>query len=229
MTVIFNDIVLANGESRTAKCASGLAPSGTLNFEPLEFLRAVWAQPVARGNRLITLPMVIEIPAHDTFGEALVSGLNYFANLPDEGPLVIAEGSDQVTFSSAVCADCKVVEEILGLSYAVALRFVCGQPTNATLSTLAQYDMRNVANLHLITGLTGGGTTKLDGYTTTDVKPGFQLQVFAAIGGLNQLATFRLYAGTDATNTDPDAGPVIVRPADYDAGSNAKVWKRLDA
>jgi hypothetical protein len=184
---------------------------------------------VARGNRLITLPMIIEIPPFATFGAALVGGLTYFGNIPDEGPLVITEGADQVTFSSAVCVECKIIEEIVGLSHAVALRFICGQPTNATLSPLAQMDPRYVVNLPAITGLTGGGATKLDGLVTADVLPGFQVDVFVSIGSLNQLATFRLYAGTDTTNTDPDLGPVIVRPADYNGSTNAQVWKRLDA
>lgn len=228
MTVTFNDVVLADGESRTAKVASGLAPSGSINYEPLEYLRAAWAVPVARGNRLITLPMIIEIPPFATFGAALVAGLTYFGNLPDEGPLVITEGADQVTFSSAVCVECKILDEIMGLSHAVALRFICGQPVNATLSPLARMDINAVCNLYKVTGLTGGGETNLDGWPTADVLPGFQVDVFASIGALNQKATFRLFEGSDATNTDPDAGPVIVRPADYDA-ETPKVWKRLDA
>lgn len=233
MTVTFNDVVLANGESRTAKVASGLAPSGSINYEPLEYLRAAWAVPVARGNRLITLPMIIEIPPFETFGAALVAGLTYFGNLPDEGPLVITEGADQVTFSSAVCVECKIIEEIVGLSHAVALRFICGQPTNATLSPLAQMDINAVCNLYKVTGLTGGGETNLDGWPTADVLPGFRADIFATIGGLKQDARFRLFASadlsSDATQTDPLAGPVIVRPADYHATTNPKAWVRIDA
>lgn len=231
MTVTFNDVVLADGESRTAKVASGLAPSGALNFEPLEYLRAAWAVPVARGNRLITLPMIIEIPPFTTFGASLVSGLSYFANLPAEGPLIIAEGDDHVAFSNAVCVECKIVDEIIGVSYAVALRFVCGQPV--TLSPLALMNINAVCNLYKVTGLTGGGETNLDGWPTADVLPGFRADIFATIGGLKQDARFRLFASedlsSDATQTDPLAGPVIVRPADYHATTNPKAWARIDA
>lgn len=229
MTVTFNSVVLADGENRTCKVASGLVPSGEQGVEVLEFLRAEWALPVARGNRVLTLPLIIEIPPFASFGAALVGGLTYFANLPAEGPLVIAEGANQVTFTDAVCARCKVVDSIEGLSHAVALQFICGAPDFITLSPLAQMDIRNKGNLYAITQLTGGTATDLDGQTTTDVTVGFQCEVFVPVGGLNQLCTFRLKAGTDATNTDPDAGPIIVRPTDFNAGTNAKIWMRLDA
>lgn len=222
MTVTFNDVVLANGESRTAKVASGLAPSGAINYEPLEFLRAAWAVPVARGNRLITLPMIIEIPPFATFGAALVGGLTYFGNIPDEGPLVIAEGADQVTFSSAVCVECKILEEIVGLSHAVALRFVCGQPVNATLSRLAQMDS-HYPNVISLTGLTGG-TTKLDGEITTDVEVGRFVDFYLDVDGFLQPHRWVLTAWTDETE-DAEDGRVL--PDDFHSTTNPKIWRRL--
>jgi hypothetical protein len=88
----------------------------------------------------------------------------------------------------------------------------------------AQMDARYVANLHTITGLTGGTATDLDGYTTTDVAAGFTAFILPTIGGVVQPKTFRLIAGTTAENTDPTAGLLVVRPDDYHASTNAKVW-----
>ncbi len=231
MTVTFNGVTLADGESRTARVASGLAPNGQINFEPLEFLRAEWAIPVARGNRLITLPMVIEMPPFTRFGAALVSGLTYFGNLPDEGPLVITEGADQVTFSSAVCVDCKIVDEILGVSHALALRFVCGQPLNATLSPLAMLNPSYLWNLSTITGLTGGGSTKLDGLITLDVAVGCRAFITPTLSGVAQPKTMGLITdpnpGVTVTQVNPSAGTLIVLPADYNAITNPKIWTEL--
>ena len=231
MTVTFNGVVLADGESRTCKVASGLAPSGELGMEVLEFLRAEWAIPVARGNRVITLPMVIELPAVASFGLSLVSALMYFSNLPDEGTLVFAEGAQQVTFANAVCPKWKIVDEIVGVSYAVALQFVLGQPTNATLSLLAQMDSRYLANLSAITGLTGGGASNLDSQITADVAVGFRAFLTPTIAGIAQPKVMGLITdpdpGVTVTNEDPAAGTLIILPADYDAATNAKIWTEL--
>lgn len=237
MTVTFNSIVLADGESRVAKVASGLAPGGEVQMEVLEFLRATWAVPVARGNRVMTLPMIISFPAQETFGATLVHALMYFANLPEGGTLVIAEGADAVTYSSAVCRNVKQVGGIEGLSHEVSLQFICGEPVNATLSPLAQMDARYKANLNAapfsLTGLTGG-TGKLDALATADVLLGFTGELFFELtSGVFVTKTFRLVTrataatvtgGDGSANNDPSIGSLIIDPADYDADDNDKVW-----
>ena len=135
MIVTFNDVVLADGEHRSVKVASGLAPSGELGMELLEFLRAEWAVPVARGNRVFTLPMVIELPMCEDFGTALMQGLMYFSNLPAEGELVIEHSGYRITCAQAVCTRCKQQGEIEGVSNAIALQFTCGELTGLTLLT----------------------------------------------------------------------------------------------
>lgn len=130
MTVTFDGVILADGEARTMRVASGLAPSGELQVDPLEFLRADWAVPVARGNRLMTLPMVIEFPACGTFEEALIESLMYFANLPDEGTLKIEHKGWRFQCAQAVCARNSQLQAIEGLSNGVQLSFVCGEPTS---------------------------------------------------------------------------------------------------
>jgi hypothetical protein len=223
MTVTFDGVLLADGESRVAKVASGLAPSGEVQMEVLEYLEADWASPVARGNRVLTLPMVIEFPAAENFGAALVHALMYFANLPTEGLLIIAHGEDQVSYP-AVCRSVKQVEAIEGLAHAVALQFVCGEPTIYTPSTLSQLDMNTIANLFSVTGLTGGGSTKLDGYVTVDVTVGFAAFLPSLmIGGVPTAKLFQLIGGTDAENADPALGKLIIHPDDH-GPSNSKIW-----
>ena len=66
-----------------------------------------------------------------------------------------------------------------------------------------------------ITGLTGGGATKLDGIATVGVAAGRTQLVI--ISGLSHL--YRLTAGTTV-----ESSPESIRPDDYNAGTNAKVW-----
>lgn len=133
MKVIYNSVPLADGESRNVRTASGLAPSGELGLEVLEFLRAEWAVPVARGNRVLTLPMVIELPPCEDFGTAMIQSLMYFANLPEEGPLVVEHEGYRVSSADAVCTRCKQLDELLGISNAVALQFTLGKPVSQLL------------------------------------------------------------------------------------------------
>jgi hypothetical protein len=74
-----------------------------------------------------------------------------------------------------------------------------------------------------ITGLTGGGSTKLDGIATTALAVRSLVHVMREVDGLERLETWRLAAGTDAE----DAAGGIIRPDDYHASTNAKVWKQL--
>lgn len=237
MRITFDGVVLADGESRTSYVATGLTPSGQLNFEPLEYLRAAWAVPKARGNRLLTLPVIIQFPPAASFGAALIESLMYFANLPDEGALVIQDGALSVTFSTAVCQRNVQLEEIYGLSNAVGLTFICGQPSNATLSLLAQMNSDNLINLYrlglrvngvAITKLNGGTTDALDALTTTDVDVGFAGWSFFTIGSDIQQMTLSLITdpdpGVTVENADPSAGPVIILPDDYNASTNPKIW-----
>lgn len=69
-----------------------------------------------------------------------------------------------------------------------------------------------------ITALTGGTATCLDGLTT-DGKA--DLLVVLRISSV--LQEWALTAGTNAEDADND----IVRPDDYNASTNAQVWKRL--
>lgn len=68
----------------------------------------------------------------------------------------------------------------------------------------------------LITSLTGGGATSLDGIVTAGVA----VRELAMIYVASQLQYWLLLAGTAAT----DEAEGIVRPLDYNASTNAKNW-----
>lgn len=68
-----------------------------------------------------------------------------------------------------------------------------------------------------ITGLTGGGATKLDGITTASGNYAVGICIFLVIGGIP--AIYQLVAGT-ATESEPST----ILPDDYNALTNAKYW-----
>lgn len=70
------------------------------------------------------------------------------------------------------------------------------------------------------TGLTGGGATVLDGVATVGVLATGHVITTALLG---VLVDWQLTAGTDAEN----AAQGFVRPDDYNASTNARVWKQI--
>jgi len=72
-----------------------------------------------------------------------------------------------------------------------------------------------------ITSLTGGGSAALDGQTTAASILPTGYTVLLSYGRVGQ--TWQLIAGTDAES--PSAG--VVRPDDYDASTNARIWVQL--
>jgi hypothetical protein len=82
--------------------------------------------------------------------------------------------------------------------------------------TSVETDTGFVHNQYPITGLTGGGATNLDGIATTSLVT----SVLVAIKIAGAISFYRLEAGTDA-----ESSPTVIRPDDFNAVSNAKVWK----
>ncbi len=68
-------------------------------------------------------------------------------------------------------------------------------------------------------GLTGGGSTKLDGLVTTTLSADITVALIDD-GASNALRVYELVAGVDA-----EASPDIIRPDDFNSVTNAKVWK----
>ena len=82
------------------------------------------------------------------------------------------------------------------------------------LSAQSNYEV--MLNRPDITGLTGGGTTNLDGIPTTGLAVGTIIIVYDG----SESRIYRLTAGTDVENP-----PAVIRPDDFNATTNAKVWK----
>jgi hypothetical protein len=99
---------------------------------------------------------------------------------------------------------------------------IVGDPTYLTAEQSdARYQPRGVGapDLRLdINSLTGGGASALDGIETVDLDVPYL--VAAVIG--ETLKFYRLTAGTAA-----EASPGIIRPDDYAASSNEKIWTQV--
>jgi hypothetical protein len=72
--------------------------------------------------------------------------------------------------------------------------------------------------LPAVTGLMGGGATKLDGLATVGITPPVLVEL--VIGDVP--SKWLLKAGTDAVDNDGS-----LRPTDYNASTNAKFWKQI--
>lgn len=92
---------------------------------------------------------------------------------------------------------------------------------SALSSDLAAYRTiaRSIDHLRDFTGLTGGTGTDLDSIATT----GLPVNTTASLVIADALQVWQLQAGTDAEN----AAGGIVRPDDYAASTNEKVWVRV--
>jgi len=73
--------------------------------------------------------------------------------------------------------------------------------------------------LPAVTGLTGGGVTKLDGLGTVGVTPPVLIELVIS----DVSSKWLLKSGTDAVD-----GVGSIRPADYNASTNAKYWFQID-
>lgn len=229
MKVTLVDFVIADGYDRTLSILSESQLDMTQQTQVAVLSRddAPTAFP-DHAVRSMPLQYSVCFPPCESLEAAMMESRTIPVTCPMGGVLVEEAEGVRVTYAQAWVTSVRV--QRMGVTNRFEFSLMATRPDITIPSTLALMNINEVANLHAITGLVGGTeTVDLDWYTTTDVLPGFQTDIFVPIGGLDQLATFRLYAGTDATNTDPDAGPVIVRPVDYATTTNEKVWKRLDA
>lgn len=216
MTGLFADFDLATGGyAGDEPWLLSLGLDAQQAMEPLERLRAEWAEPVARGNALITLPITIAPPPGASVDESFLTLLSYYQALPREGALILTSGAHAVTFESAVLVSCRGRRR--GVSCQFDLVFVCGEPdTEPTLLQTMSAKYPNI--LTTITGLTGGTSDKLDSVATVGVAVGRWVIFNNTTAGVPQ--DWELIAGTNAE----DAAGGIVRPDDYHATDNAKVW-----
>lgn len=77
--------------------------------------------------------------------------------------------------------------------------------------------------LPTITSKIGGTSIDLDSVPTVGVDPGKAVQFVDQDGAIDLLRRYRLAAGAT-----PESSPTVIRPDDYDAVTNAKVWELLE-
>lgn len=217
---------ITDGVGRVYRTAGKLGMQMGQTTQVVQRMRAAW--PTAfpdRALRVLKFDIPVTFPPCTSLEEAAAQAQDIALQCPPGGVLTGQYGATLRTYSQAWIDS--ITSENIGLTNFFTFAISAINPTTATLSKLAQMNSQYIANMPAITGLTGGGSSKLDSYVTTDVAVGFTMLATPTIGGIAQAIHFRLTAGTDATQTDPTAGPLIVRPLDYDAGTNAKVWKAI--
>lgn len=93
-----------------------------------------------------------------------------------------------------------------------------GTPTNAGDPDEYLLKASGIEWLPTVTSKIGGTAADLDAVPTTTVTVG-KLVMFADADDSNILRVYELKAGTDA-----ESSPTVIRPDDYNASTNAKVW-----
>lgn len=178
----------------------------------------------SRGTRAFSFNLSVTMPPCASLEDAAIELFQHPINCPKGGILDLEEGSQRVRFATAWLQG-DVTATSLGLTNLFTFPFQANAPDVTTLSPLAQMDSRFMNILPAITGLTGGTTGKLDAKVTTDVDINFT--AFCAnliLNGIVVPKIFQLTSSTDAENTDTEVGILKVRPDDYHATTNPKVW-----
>ena len=107
---------------------------------------------------------------------------------------------------------------------------------SSPLAAMNKYYVNNL-NILGVTGLTGGGSTKLDGLATVGISLSLKVSLSLLLSSIWQtkqfmlvtLATAASMSGGDGSgNADPAAGALIIHPTDYDSGTNDKIWIETD-
>jgi len=106
---------------------------------------------------------------------------------------------------------CLIYNELIDLNPSATV--ASGEVALSTTAALDSY----VQNRTAITGLTGGTSAKLDSIVTVSKGPGWLVCIAHSSSGAELI--YRLEAGTTA-----EAAPWTIRPDDYNASTNAKVW-----
>lgn len=124
-------------------------------------------------------------------------------------------GADEITRTFEVQVTQPGESPIKALSISCTIRRDVIDIGNLTAATSSMFGYFNGT----LTGYTGGTSTDLDSLVTTNrAVPGLLAFDHSTDGGV----VFKLRAGTDA-----EASPSIIRPDDYNASTNAKVWQRF--
>lgn len=216
---------IANGVDRLARVLAEDSFAVRQETQQTTRSRAEWITGFhSRAARSVPLRYIVTFPPCASLEAAYAQARNIPLTCPKGGVLTEEIGSTLTTFEDA-WIEGEIGVDRIGVTNVFTFNLTAINPAT-TASILSQYNMNYVANLFAITGLTGGGSTKLDGYTTTDITVGFTAFLPALlIGGVAVPKMMQLVTGTDAENADPTAGLLIIRPDDFHASSNPKVWQ----
>lgn len=224
-------VTLTSGET-TFEIANGTAPDDRVlaSWQPrlsqttpeVQRCRAQWPTLFPdRASRSYRLPLTVTFPPCASYVAAFAESIDIPRSIPKGGTLTLQYGAEEREFEQAALEACDV--QTYGVTNIFTFDFRVTNPTDLTLSRLAQMDARYIGNLPDITGLTGGTATDLDSLPTTDVAVGRIVTLVINNGTFDEIQNWMLYTGTDA-EAESDG---IVRPDDFHTSTNAKVWKRL--
>lgn len=228
MIVTLDGFYLADGVTRLAKIVGQDTLTMSQQTQTAQPARALWPDMFpSRATRLIQLSYTVTWPACSTYAAALQQSRQVPVLCPRGGELIEYHDGVEISYEQAVIDSIAVQRVGVTNQFTFSLR--AKNPTTQTISPLARMDARYIANLPLVTSLTGGDPeTDLDGQVTVDVEVGFTVFLMVTISGVVQPKHFRLVTdpapGVTTTNTDPTAGALVILPADYDAVTNAKIW-----
>ncbi len=228
MNVTLADFIIADGMSRIHQTVGEETLSLEQQTQTATPLRGAWKVGFPdRAARSIQRSYVVTFPPCDSLDLAFLQSAQIPITCPKGGVLIEQQGAQQITYPAA-WIHAPITCKRIGVTNQFTFHLEAVNPSATALSTLAQMSMNAVANLYAITGLTGGGSTKLDGYATADVAVGFVAFITPVIAAIAQPKMMRLITdpdpGVTVTNTDPSAGALIVLPLDYDEDNNPKIW-----
>lgn len=128
MRILFGGMVVADEPFGEGGSCTLLVPSGQQAVDVRERLRAAWASPKARGNRLHDITVDVTLSPEATLADAAMALLQYFASIPTEGALAVGKGGKVTVFAESVFSGFQA-QERRGVTNGYRLTFVASQPT----------------------------------------------------------------------------------------------------
>jgi|688.fasta_scaffold01691_29 hypothetical protein len=202
VTIAANDADTAVATALTARINATTANSG-------------FTATASGANVTLTKSTVVACGQHDPLGTGFA--LQLLAIGGNAGALAdIASVTLNAEFSYVVSSQRQICKKFqLGLDNSLYRSGQTTTPSGLTVISSLEVPIR-------ATGVTGyiGGSGNLDGIATASgaIATG---QVVWFIHATEGFVVFELVAGTDA-----EASPAVIRPDDYNAGTNARVWKQ---
>ena len=184
--------------------------------------RAEYVTLYARAARQHSIEIVFRPPPAADFDAAAEALCLYFAELPQQGDLVLLNGVRERTFPDA-CVESFSPPPRRGVSNEFPVKFIAGAVNTRTRSRLGAMNA-NYPNVLPLTALTGGATNSLDAEATTDVATGRMVNFYLNESGVLAPHQWVLMPWGEESE-DAAAGRVI--PDDFNETTNPKIWMRL--